>query len=436
VRASGSMNLDPAAEHDPSAVQMDFNGSGIDLESLAPYLGSPEKVDFFRSGLGELRLVGRMTGAHSAPMIRFNAQTGDGGTQCLMLLSRDRAALRLRSPALEASASVLTEFPAFEVQKAVRTQEEAAVVGQPQYNGGMITANARRAEVMPLLRVLRGEGVDVQLPEGSGSTAAGESERAEVSGSLRLRLHEFGDAQDMPFQQCDARRTSQRGALKRDFLGNLEVRGARVNQLQVLSGVEGSVAVMDGRLKVDAVSRGGQERLLVDLDIGSIAQAATNGAVDPDALLATASSGCTPRYGEGSIDGQEDVCVQEPVAIVDHLLQEHVRDVSSWCSASGAHLGLERHNCNSTSSTDPTPQPRGLQNTAGLSGDGVQAFEGVERAVQLQAMQGASFRPSEISGGADRGTRQNGASMFELQHGSMQVKAEADAAQQRVCSAA
>jgi hypothetical protein len=470
VRASGALNLDPSAEHDPSAVQVDFNGSGLDLESLAPYLGSTKSVDFFRSQLGKLRLVGRMTGAHSSPTIRFNTQTADGSSQCLVLLTRDRAAARLRSPALEVSSSVLTEFPAYEAQKAVRTQEEAEMMREPRYTGGMVTAAAHRADVAPLLRALRGD-VAAEPPEGSGIASA---ERAEISGSLRLRLHEFGAGQEMPFEGGDPAGAWPQG--RRDFLGDIELKGARVNQLHVLSGVEGSVALTRGRLKVDAAGRGVQERLRVDLDVDSVAQAVTSGAVYAETLLATASGAGKPQRIESGVEvkGVEDAREQmpdnpralSPQALSGHLsagpnarlgldLQRvsgvlrssapHMQDAGGLSGSSSAPHIQDAGDLSGSSSTPHT------QGAGDLSGQSARSFEGSGGSVQLQMEHRETGRPLQNSarlkhgvdgnrgdqnGAIHGGERRDGASVFELQHGRMHVKAEANPVQRTVRFAA
>ena len=309
VRTSGLMNLHPAAEHDPAAVQLDFSGAALDVRSLAPYIGGAGSAEYVAAEAGKVQLVGHMTGAHSAPVVRFKAETQGGEGQCLVLMTRDRAAARVRLPALEASATVLTEFPPYEEQKAVMTQEEAIAMREPEYTGGSVTVNARRVDVAPLLRALRAEGRDAQAA--ALQAAAQGSDKAEVSGYLKLQLHQFGDTRDAHLDRAYAGAGlngfpapgARDSGARKEYLGRMELRGARVNSLHLVGGLEGGVSVAEGRLKVDATSRSAHERLLVDVDLDSIARVATDGGALADAILAEGAAAADRGAEVNSVQG-------------------------------------------------------------------------------------------------------------------------------------
>jgi hypothetical protein len=57
------------------------------------------------------------------------------GSQAIVVLGRDQAFGSVRAPILLASATVLTEFPPFEVQKRAMTQAQASALAKPRITG-------------------------------------------------------------------------------------------------------------------------------------------------------------------------------------------------------------------------------------------------------------------------------------------------------------
>jgi hypothetical protein len=272
VRVTGFMSLDPTAEHDPSAIQVDFNGSGLDITSVGPYLGNKKIAAFMKEEAGRLRVLGHMAGSHSAPVTRFNIESQDTSGQCLVLLTRERAAVRLQAPALDVSATALTQFPPYEVQKAVITQDEAIAMREPEYMGGSVVADVRHVDIVPLLRVMQ-EATGTEV-----GSAGGVEERAEVNGHVKLVVHQFDEAGEAPFHHVgqglrmggagEEEEVRQGFGLgRRDLVGKLEVKAARVNQLHLVNGLDGNLTMTGGRLKLDAKGKYARERLHIDADV-------------------------------------------------------------------------------------------------------------------------------------------------------------------------
>jgi hypothetical protein len=63
VKGNGRLHLDPAMEHDPSAVYMEFLGEGLNPLSAAPYMPALQDSILAPGVLGPVSLQGRMQGA-------------------------------------------------------------------------------------------------------------------------------------------------------------------------------------------------------------------------------------------------------------------------------------------------------------------------------------------------------------------------------------
>ena len=337
LRVSGYMDLSASAEHNPSAIQMDFSGSGFDIASANAYLGDIKDAEFLRESTGRLRVRGNMTGAHSAPVNRFNIESQDRPGQCLVLLTRDRAAMRLRAPALDVSASALTEFPDYETQKEVLTQEDAVAMRAPRYLGGSLNAHVRRVDAMPLVRAL----LDAS-GHGGDTVAIGEGE-AVVNGQVKLLVRQLHESSDTSFDGHDtaeaaveaqlheqgrtdaqtsadaAQQESERPEVpeQRDFVGKLEIKGARVNQLNIVSGLDGNFTVSDGRLKLHAEGRQARERLHIDANLAALMRAMQEGSFAEPVGAAAGSTQAAAVGAEASTSAAEVV-----QALPDHVTAE------------------------------------------------------------------------------------------------------------------
>ena len=169
--AAGRMALDPDMEHDPGAIQVDFSGSNLDVSAVGAYLGEAANMSALKEATGTVAVTGKMSGAHSAPVTQLRLEAPAPELRALVQLTRDKAALRVRAPSLDFAASVLTEFPSYDTQKQVVTQEDAIAMRQPRYVGGNMLADARAVDIAPLLRAaqsaLDSSGAGAGLPEAS-----------------------------------------------------------------------------------------------------------------------------------------------------------------------------------------------------------------------------------------------------------------------------
>jgi hypothetical protein len=123
------MNVSPAAEFDPNALDIVVRGSDIDQEALAkrfiPDVIFPMELD---TGLSSGSFA--MKGAHMSPVIEtsFNISNGTSGS---LKFQRDSTRVQVNSPQFEALGSVYLQPPPYlEVKKAL-TQNQASELAKP-----------------------------------------------------------------------------------------------------------------------------------------------------------------------------------------------------------------------------------------------------------------------------------------------------------------
>lgn len=135
LRGAAAIAVDPAAEHDPRALQAEFSGRGLDPALARAYAPTLQNAAVVRDTVGRVSVRGSAVGSHAAPVIRAAVEAPHCGSQAVVVLRRESAACSLRAPALLVSGTVLTEFPPFEEQKLALTQADATAMAQPHVTG-------------------------------------------------------------------------------------------------------------------------------------------------------------------------------------------------------------------------------------------------------------------------------------------------------------
>ena len=252
LQGSGKMNVSPAAEFDPSALDIAVRGSDINQEAIAkrfmPDVVLPMELD---TGLSSGSFI--MKGAHMSPVIdtSFNISNGTHGT---VRFQRDSTSLKVQSPQFEALGSVYLQPPSYQDVKKAVTQDQASELAKPNFTGGAVSLNLNGLDVLPLIS----DDDSVR----SLSKSAGEPVKLRVNGRVKLEGDVTKDSGGGPH-----------------FSGLLNLENVRVNQMKLYRDLKGTVELTDRKVSAHGKGMRPDETLDVELDLSAIADPSKSGTV-------------------------------------------------------------------------------------------------------------------------------------------------------------
>lgn len=252
LQGSGKMNVSPAAEFDPSALDIVVRGSDINQEAIAkrfiPDIILPIELD---TGLSSGSFA--MKGAHMSPVIdtSFNISNGTHGT---VRFQRDCTSMKVQSPQFEAVGSVYLQPPSYQDVKKAFTQVQASKLAQPNFTGGTMTLNLNGLDMLPLLS----DNDSVR----NLSKSAGEPVRLRVNGRVKLE----GDV------------TKEIGSGPH-FSGLLNLENVRINQMKLYRDLKGTVELTDQKVSAHGRGMRPDETLDIELDLSALADPSKSGTI-------------------------------------------------------------------------------------------------------------------------------------------------------------
>ena len=252
LQGSGKVNVSPAAEFDPGALDIIVRGSDINQEAIAkrviPDVILPMEFD---TGLSSGSFA--MKGAHMSPVIdtSFNISNGTSGS---MRLQRDSTCIEVRSPQFEALGSVNLQPPSYQDVKNAVTQAEASELAKPNFTGGTLNLNLNGLDVIPLLS----DDDSVR----NLSKSAGEAVRLRVNGRLKLEGDVTKGADGGPH-----------------FSGLLNLENLRLNQMKLYRDLKGTVELAGQKVSAHGKGMRPDETLDVELDVSAIADSSKSRSV-------------------------------------------------------------------------------------------------------------------------------------------------------------
>lgn len=240
LQGSGKMNVSPAAEFDPSALDIIVRGSDINQEAIAkrfiPDVILPMELD---TGLSSGSFA--MKGAHMSPVIdtSFNISNGTYGS---VRFQRESTSVEIRSPQFEVLGSVYLQPPSYQDVKRAVTQTQASDLAKPNFTGGSMNVNLNGLDVIPLLS----DDDSVR----NLSKSAGEAVRLRVNGRVKLEGDVTKDAKGGPH-----------------FSGLLNLENVRLNQMKLYRDLKGTVELTGQKVSAHGRGMRPDETLDIELDL-------------------------------------------------------------------------------------------------------------------------------------------------------------------------
>ena len=244
LQGSGKMNVAPAAEFDPSALDIVVRGSDINQEAVAkrflPDVTLPIELD---TGLSSGTFL--MKGSHMSPIIdtTFCVSNGASGS---VRFQRDSTSLKISSPHFEAMGSIYLRPPSYEATKKAVTQAQASELAKPKLSGCSMNMNLNGVDIIPLLS----DDDSVR----NLSKSAGEPVKLRVNGRVKLE----GDVTKLPDDLSDGPWL---------FSGSLDLENVRLNQLKLYRDLKGSVELSEERISAHGKGMRPDETLDVEIDL-------------------------------------------------------------------------------------------------------------------------------------------------------------------------
>ena len=242
VRASGTLRVDPSAEFDPTAVKVDVSGTGVDPGYLVKaYQGIlPDGMDVPPSLVpaGSASFTASVVGSLLEPGVDVSWAAPESAASGSVRLSRSAIDASLRTPSLDASARLDTEFPSIETALAATTPLESMAAAEFSVVGADAELNMRNLDVVAL-------------------THKDPQDAADKPDRLRLRLSgrtRFAGKRD------DGAALAAGGPA---YKGDLQMQALRLNQLVLAPNFSGSFSVSPAGLRIDARGRP-DESMVID----------------------------------------------------------------------------------------------------------------------------------------------------------------------------
>jgi hypothetical protein len=242
VRASGTLRVDPSAEFDPTAVKVDVSGSGVDPGYLVKaYQGIlPDGMDVPPSLVpaGAASFTASVVGSLLEPGVDVSWAAPESAASGSVRLNRSAIDASLRTPSLDATARLDTEFPSIETALAARTPLESMAAAEFSVVGADAELNMRNLDVVAL-------------------THKDPQDAADKPDRLRLRLSgrtRFAGKRD------DGAALAAGGPA---YKGDLQMQALRLNQLVLAPNFSGSFSVSPAGLRIDARGRP-DESMVID----------------------------------------------------------------------------------------------------------------------------------------------------------------------------
>ena len=252
LQGSGKMNVSPAAEFDPSALDIIVRGSDINQEAIAkrfiPDVILPMELD---TGLSSGSFA--MKGAHMSPVIdtSFNISNGTSGS---VTFQRESTSVQIRSPQFEVLGSVYLQPPSYQDVKKAVTQSQASDLAKPNFTGGSMNLNLNGLDVIPLLS----DDDSVR----NLSKSAGEAVRLRVNGRVKLEGDVTKDAEGGPH-----------------FSGLLNLENVRLNQMKLYRDLKGTVDLTGQKVSAHGKGMRPDETLDIELDLKAMADSSEGGSI-------------------------------------------------------------------------------------------------------------------------------------------------------------
>ena len=252
LQGSGKMNVSPAAEFDPSALDIIVRGSDINQEAIAkrfiPDVILPMELD---TGLSSGSFA--MKGAHMSPIIdtSFNISNGTYGS---VRFQRESTSVKIRSPQFEVLGSVYLQPPSYQDVKKALSQTQASDLAKPNFTGGSMNLSLNGLDVIPLLS----DDDSVR----NLSKSAGEAVRLRVNGRVKLEGDVTKDAGSGPH-----------------FSGLLNLENVRLNQMKLYRDLKGTVELTGQKVSAHGRGMRPDETLDIELDLSAMADSSNGGSV-------------------------------------------------------------------------------------------------------------------------------------------------------------
>lgn len=246
LQGAGLMNVAPAAEMDPNALQIVIRGSDIHQDSLlkrlVPEITLPSELNH---GISSGTVV--MKGAHLSPIIDLNFLSSSKACGHVKF-ERDSTSMDLSSPHFDISGTAFLNPPSFEIAKSALTQAKASALAKPNFTGCNFKLKLNGLDVVPFLS----DDDSVR----SLSKNAGEPVKLRLNGHVKIE----GDFNQLKHSDVDE---SQENPWS--FRGLVDLENIRLNQLMLYRDLRGVVEASDRR--ISAHGKGMRPDEVIDLEV-------------------------------------------------------------------------------------------------------------------------------------------------------------------------
>lgn len=252
LQGTGTVGVSPQAETDPNALAVTVQAYGLPAEDLARrYL--PEGAQLPPGILvGAASANATLKGAHLSPVIDVAFAAPEGGANGTARFTRTSTAVTLRSPYVDAVATVHVDPPSYEAIKAANTQAEATALAAPNVTGCDADVTMKGLDVVPLV------SDDASLRQ--LAQQSGEPLRLKVNGRARV-------AGAVSSGKASPDASSAGGASPWKFAGTMDLEDLRLNQLKLYRGLKGNLELSENNVSVHARGLRADEVLDVDLSL-------------------------------------------------------------------------------------------------------------------------------------------------------------------------
>lgn len=280
LQGSGKINVAPAAELDPNALDISIRASDINQEALAkryiPDTVLPVEID---SGLSSGILS--MKGSHLSPVINANFDVSNG-TCGSIRFQRDSTTMKILSPNFEASGSIYLSPPSYEAMKQAITQSQASELAKPNFTGGSVSLNLNGLDIIPLL------SDDDSLR--TLTKNAGEPVRLKLNGRVKLE----GDVKNMT-------ESPLLNSNDRFFAGSIDLENIRFNQMKLYRDLKGTVELTGEKISAHGKGMRPDETLDIEINLQSIMNQLDKGQVSSNVGESYMNLRCGKLQASGSV---------------------------------------------------------------------------------------------------------------------------------------